>query len=175
MANTTAGKGAIKALVQNPTARRIVARGVKKAATGAFSAMQSSQGRSQGAGQDRAGSSPPKATPLGAGATTSTVESVARPWAEKLAASGAGRSVLEAINSVTSEALGRPTAQGRSSASPAADTPQSAYRPQPVSDRPKEPKFLSYTPPAGAEKAPPPPPAMKWRAGESPPVETASE
>lgn len=175
MANAAGGKNTIKALMKNPAARRIVARGMKKAATGAYSAFQSAQSRSQGAGQGQNASYQPKVTPLGTRAPSSAVESVAKPWAEKLAASSAGRSVLEAIHSVTSEALGTATPQRRTTAATAADTPQAAYRPEPSGGAGREPKFISYTPPADAPKAPPAPPSLKWRTGQHPLVEKAPD
>lgn len=153
MATNPGNQNTFKILMANPAARRIIVRGFKKAAKGAASAVKSSQGLP---GSKASVSSDPltKVIPLGNLAPQSVVESMAKPWAEKLAETGTGRSVLQAINTVSAEALRSPGPRG-----PGVTT---AAEPivTPVTDRPPV-KFVPYRSSDDAV-AVPTPPALKW-------------
>lgn len=145
-------KNVIRALVVNPTARRIALRGVKKAATAAFAAAQSSKARQSGAAAS--GESPQPEPGSRSGSSGRAVASVARPWAEKLAETPAGRSLLQAVSSVTNEALKKaPPAE------PAGTIPTAAAK-EPAPEEAAV-KFAPLTPSPGAESASREE-AMKW-------------
>lgn len=138
-------KNVIRALVANPTARRIAMRGVKKAATAAFAAAQSSKARQPGAAGS--GESPRPDPGSRSASSGSAVASVARPWAERLAETPAGRSLLQAVSSVTDEALKKaPPAE------PAGTIPSVAAE-EPAPEEPAV-KFVPMTPSPSAESAP---------------------
>lgn len=153
MATNPGNQSTLKILMANPAARRIIVRGFKKAAMGAASAVKSSQDRP---GTKASDSSDPltKVIPLGTLAPRSVVESVAKPWAEKLAETGTGRSVLQAINTVSAEALRSPRPSGQGVTTAAEPIVASA------TDRPQV-KFVPYKP-SGDAVAATPPPALKW-------------
>ena len=134
------GKGAtIITLMSNPVIRRAVVRGATKAATSTaeFVAARREKSGSAIASEDAATSGSP--TAIGAGtaanqagkpakpptlAESAAVESivgsaasVVRPMAERLANSPAGRSVLEAVNSISAQALGTAPGPRRAGAS----------------------------------------------------------
>ncbi len=99
----------------------------------------------------------------------SSVASAAKPYVDKLAASDAGRSVLQVVNSVTGQALGGVPNQPRSGASSVASFVGNIISGQVNNPAPKpEPKGpgakVTFTqvkpPPATAET--PAPKAMQW-------------
>ena len=176
------GKGAtVITLLSNPVIRRMVFKGATKAAN---SAAQFVAARREKAGPAapgppagtqttpaEPGTKPVKpATPAEAAAMESivgSVASVAKPVAERLAASAPGRSVLEAVNSISGQALGTSAPprragasvasfvggilanQGSQKAGPAPDQPAAKFTPiKPPSASPAEPvKTMVWPPP----------------------------
>lgn len=147
-----AGKHLIKVLIANPTARRIALRGAKKAVAAAQNVKAASVGSSATAG-DAQKPSPAPQSGVEQG-TNRVVASVAKPWAEKLAGSTAGRSILQALSTVSSEALS--TAQPQSPAGSASPSPQ-----RPAEAQQPKVKFVPPVPSASSDP-PPRPSAMKW-------------
>ncbi|MEX2587921.1 MAG: hypothetical protein WD602_08025 [Actinomycetota bacterium] len=145
MATSPAGKNAIKALVANPTARRLALRGAKKAVLAAQSAKASSA-ESQPAGGDSRKSATDSRRSIDRAANP-VITSVARPWAEKLAGSAGGRSVLQALNSVSAEVLR--TAQPQSRLGPTSRAGQEGTE----SEKPPV-KFVAPVPAPSSESAP---------------------
>ena len=187
------GKGAtIITLMSNPVIRRAVVRGATKAATSTaeFVAARREKSGSAIASEDAATSGSP--TAIGAGtaanqagkpakpptlAESAAVESivgsaasVVRPMAERLANSPAGRSVLEAVNSISAQALGTASGPRRAGASMANFVGgilanHGAGQPETVPDRPAvkfKPVALPSAPPAEPVRTmqwPPPKPS----------------
>lgn len=142
-------RNTIKTLIANPTTRRIALRGAKRAVAAARNA-QASSGRSKSAVAPR---EPASARQRSINPTVNPViASVAKPWAEKLAASAAGRSVLQAISSVSTEALN--TAPSHPASASWVATKPAYARKSPV-------KFVAPVPPP-ASQASPRKSAIKW-------------
>ena len=96
--------GLAKALATNRGVRRVIAKGATRAAASASSAIASK--RAEGSSVAGSKESPFWANPIDAVSKT-LVTSVAKPMAEKLATSEAGRSLLETIHSISGDALGK--------------------------------------------------------------------
>lgn len=99
----------------------------------------------------------------------STVASAAKPYVDKLAASDAGRSVLQVVNSVTGQALGGVSGQPKRGGAAVASFVGNIISGQVSSPAPKpEPKgpgadvtFTQVKPPAATAETPAPK-AMQW-------------
>ena len=109
--NKAPGKSSVvKTLVSNRALRKIVVKNAKVAITSATTAIAARSA----AGSGDAGS-PNSATPnskpasgtFDSKAVTSFVTTVAKPVAEKMATTQTGRSVLETLNSISGDALGK--------------------------------------------------------------------
>ncbi len=120
------GKGAtLITLMSNPVVRRAVIKGANKAITVGSNKMAARSEKKASAavpppveGQTTVIPKPSsKPASLGESAAVesivSSVASAAKPYVDKLAASDAGRSVLQVVNSVTGQALGGVPAQPR--------------------------------------------------------------
>jgi hypothetical protein len=147
--------GLAKALLTNPGVRRVIAKNAARAVTSASSAIGSRGGKDSSA----PGAKEPSflANPIDAVSKT-LVTSVAKPMAEKLAKTDAGRSLLETIHSVSGDALGKTSKRpegalnaviklARAAASAAA---ASQAQPRPTANRPRP------------SSNPPWEPAVKW-------------
>lgn len=157
----------IRVLLSNPTTRKMVINTARKAAgtvSAAAAKVRSSASASES--EDVAKAAPPPSAekpaftqflPLGnlSGSVEKIVNNVAKPVAERMAASNAGRSVLAAVNHITSDALKGPTtANGVTSTEPGATNTDAG--------KPEEPKtrFVPVQPKAGS--TPPPVQTLKW-------------
>lgn len=138
----------IKALIANPTTRRIALSGAKRAVAAAKNARAPSAGsKSAVAPREPAPARQLSVNP----AVNPVIASVAKPWAEKLAASTTGRSVLQAISSVSTEVLN--TAQSHPTPVSRATKPADEQKP-PV-------KFVASVP-SPASQPSPRESAIKW-------------
>lgn len=178
------GRGAtVITLLSNPVIRRVVFKGATKAANSAAQfvaarrekagpAAPGSPAGSQTRPAAEPGTQPVKrATPAEAATVESIVGSVAsmaKPMAERLAASAPGRSVLEAVNSISGQALGTSAPPRRAGASVASFVGgilanQGSQKARPAPDQPAA-KFTPIKPPSTPGSEPvktmvwPPPP-----------------
>lgn len=168
------GKSAVVITVlSNPAVRRAVIKGATKAAgsAAAFAATRAEKSKAPAAG---AMPSPaqPETTPPGpaAGKTASLgetvavesiVTSVAKPLADRLAASSNGRSVLQAINSISGQALGAAPKRGGAAVAGFVGNilaGQGAHKPAQAEAQPAV-KFTPVKPPSTPA---PPVPTMQW-------------
>lgn len=173
---TNVGKGAtVITLLSNPVIRRAVIKGASKAATSAADFVAAKREKSGAAAVPQtAGSQPPTEAVPGAGSKPAkpasiaeaaalesivgSVASVAQPVAERLASSGTGRSVLEAVHTISARALGAAAPPRRAGAS-VANFVGSVLAGQPASKAPDRPepasvKFTPIKPPAAAAAEP---------------------
>lgn len=161
------GRGAtIITLLSNPMVRRAVLKGATRVANSASSYIAARTEKKSPPPEQPASFVPEKAVASKAPAKPSSlaetaavetivgsVASAAKPVAERLASTSAGRSVLQAVNSITGQALGSADGPKRAGGSMAtfvgnilanqATTPKS----QPASDKPAV-KFRPVTPPS---------------------------
>ncbi|MGQ0680317.1 MAG: hypothetical protein ACT4OM_11810 [Actinomycetota bacterium] len=172
--------GIVKALLRNPASRKILMDTAKKAA-GAASVAAAKAGQARAARSSRTGDgAPPAPAPAPSakpsnesrfpfplplpGNVEAMVNSIAKPVVEKLAASGAGRAVLSAVNSITEDALKRGKVPAAAQPRAQSDASQAA----PAKPKPKpEPEPVHFTPlsppapsaPVESLKWPPPKPS----------------
>lgn len=173
-----AGKGAtVIALLSNPVIRRVVIKGANKAVTAGSNYMTArSQKKAPAADKPVEGQTTvlPKPSPKSSIAETAAVETIvgsvasaAKPLAEKLAASDAGRSVLQAVNSITGQVLGSTSGPQKRGGTAVASFVGNLLAGQNTAAKPevKSPgsdvKFVAVIPPAATE-ATPPAKTMQW-------------
>lgn len=168
------GKSAVVITVlSNPAVRRAVIKGATKAA-GSAAAFAASRAEKSKAPAAATAPEQRETTVMPAPAATRTVSmgetvavesivtSVAKPLADRLAASSAGRSVLETINSISGQALGA-AAPRRGGAAVAGFvgsilSGQGAQKPSPAGDQ----ASVKFTPVKPPTTPPPPVPTMQW-------------
>lgn len=164
------GRGAtIITLLSNPMVRRVVIKGATKAANSASTYIAARTEKKSPAPKPPVSSasetavvSKPPAKPSSLAETAAvetivgSVASAAKPVAERLASTSAGRSVLQAVNSITGQALGSSDASKRAGGSMASFVGnilanQATPKTQPAPDKPAvkfTPVTLPSTPPA---------------------------
>jgi hypothetical protein len=178
------GKGAtIITLLSNPMVRRVVIKGATKAANSASNYLAARTDKKSPASPEGPGPVPASAPPSGSTAAPKTpskppsfsesaaVESIvasaasaAKPVAEKLAASPAGRSVLQAVNSITGQVLGGTDSPKRAGGSVASfvgniiASQGAAQKSEAKSEKPK----VKFTPVKPPDTSPPPVETMQW-------------
>lgn len=175
------GKGAtLITLMSNPVVRRAVFKGANKVvATVSNKIAARSETKSAASpppvGQTtvipKAGSPKPASLAESAAVESmvSSVASAAKPYVDKLAASDAGRSVLQVVNSVTGQALGGVPAQPRGGAASVASFVGNIISGQVGSPAPKpeakgpgaDVTFTQVKPPAATAETPAPK-ALQW-------------
>lgn len=176
------GKGAtLITLMSNPVVRRAVVKGANKAITvGSTKMAARSEKKASSAapppveGQTTVIPKPvPKPASLGESAAVesivSSVASAAKPYVDKLAASDAGRSVLQVVNSVTGQALGGVPAQPKRGAASVASFVGNIISGQVTTPAPKpdakgpgaDVVFTQVKPPAATAQTPAPK-AIQW-------------
>lgn len=173
----SAGKRAtVIALLSNPVIRRAVFKGANKAilAGSSYMATRSARnsptpapsvdGQTTVVPQTQAKSSIAEAAAVET--IVGSVATAAKPLAEKLAASDAGRSVLQAVNSISGQALGSPGQQRRGGAAMAGFVTnilggQTATPKPEVKSPGSDVKFVAARP-APATAATPPVKTMQW-------------
>lgn len=155
----------LRALMKNPAARKAAMQVGRKAASSvAAVAAKAGQSRSSGANPEVPTGNPPPAAkaapafkfPLPLGGVAASVEGAinnfAKPAAERLAATSAGRSILSAVNKATAEALKSPSSSGSTGRSRQGYSAEDETRPTA--------KFVPVQPPPAA--AAPPVETIKW-------------
>lgn len=180
------GKGAtLITLMSNPIVRRAVIKGANKvvevgsnkmAARSASKSAASSPPPVEGQTTVIPKPAPPKPAKPSSFAESAAVESIvssvasaAKPYVDKLAASDAGRSVLQVVNSVTGQALGGVPAQPKRGGASVASFVGNIISGQVSSPAPKpeakgpgaDVKFTQVKPPAATAETPAPK-AMQW-------------
>lgn len=164
MSTPKAAGDILKALMKNPAARKVALQAGRKAASSvAGVAARAGQSRSTVSNTEAPAADPPPAAkapafkfPLPLGGVAASVEGAinnfAKPAAERLAATSAGRSILSAVNKVASEALKNPTSP--SSNGPSGQGSSAGNKVEPAV------KFVPIQPPPAA--AAPPVETIKW-------------
>lgn len=181
------GKGAtLITLMSNPVVRRAVIKGANKVVATVSSRMAArSEAKAAASPPPPVGQTtvipkpaPPKAAPTkpasfaeSAAVETivSSVASAAKPYVDKLAASDAGRSVLQVVNSVTGQALGGASAQPKGGGASVASFVGNIISGQVNKPAPKpeakgpgaDVQFTQVKPPAATAETPAPE-AMQW-------------